>query len=255
VITSKDNPTIKWVRSLQSGKKYRRQAGAFVIEGPRLLQEAQRSPVCIRHVLVTEDALQREKTLLEQLPPSVTPLPVSDAVLASCSDAVTPQGILAVVSMPDSDMPRPCSFALVLDQLQDPGNLGTLLRTAWAAGVQVVLLTEGTVDPFNPKAVRAGMGAQLALPVLETTTAALPALLDGMEIRIADSAGGTPYDQIDWHQPSALVVGNEAHGPSEKILPLAGGRVQIPMPGRAESLNAAAAGAVLLFEVVRQRKR
>ncbi|MBN1264355.1 MAG: RNA methyltransferase [Anaerolineales bacterium] len=255
MITSKDNPTIKWIRSLQSGRKYRRQSNAFVIEGPKLLNEALQAGNQLEHVLLTEDAQVHESELLSRLPEAVVPTPVSEQVLASCSDAVTPQGLLAVVSTPVARIPDPCTFALVLDRVRDPGNLGTLLRTARAAGVEVVLLTEGTVDPFNPKVVRAGMGAQLVVPILEISTAMLPALLPGMRIWIADSGGGTPYDSVDWQPPTALVVGNETHGTSEELLFFAHGRVNIPMPGSAESLNAAVAGAVLLFEIVRQRKR
>jgi TrmH family RNA methyltransferase len=255
VITSKDNPTVKRIRSLQRSRKYRRQDHAFVVEGTRLLEEALRAGSKLEYVLLTEDTQLRESELLASLPDTLEPLLVSDRVLASCSDAVTPQGVLAVVSMPDKPLPEECDFALVLDRVRDPGNLGTLLRTAHAAAVQAVLLTEGTVDPFNPKVVRAGMGAHFFLPIVEASTAELEDLLAGMQIWIADSSSGTSYNQVDWTLPTALVIGNEARGPSDEMLSMAAGSVHIPMPGPAESLNAAVAGAVLMFEIIQQRKR
>ncbi len=254
MITSRDNQTVKWIRGLQRSRKQRREDKAFVVEGPKLFEEALLSGSTFQQVLLTENARERDAHLLALLPDRVPVIPVSEPVLASCSDAVTPQGLVAVLSLPSAVVPSEITFALVLDQIQDPGNLGTLLRTARAAGVQVVLLTGGTVDPFNPKVVRAGMGAQLALPIIEVSVWP-PDFLTGVKIWLADSAGGTDYDAVDWSSPSALVLGNESHGVSPDLEALADGRVRIPMPGGAESLNAAAAGAVLVFEIVRQRKQ
>jgi len=219
------------------------------------MEEALQAGSKLECVLLTEDTQLRESELLASLPDTLEPLLVSDQVLASCSDAVTPQGILAVVTIPDNILPEECTFALVLDRVRDPGNLGTLLRTAHAADVQAVLLTEGTVDPFNPKVVRAGMGAHLFLPIVEASTSELQGFLEGMRIWIADSTNGIAYDRVDWTPPTALVIGNEAHGPSDEMLSMAAGSVHIPMPGHAESLNAAVAGAILMFEIVQQRKR
>jgi RNA methyltransferase, TrmH family len=254
VITSRDNQAVKWIRGLQRSRKQRCEDKVFVVEGPKLLEEALLCGSTFQQVLVTENALQRDAHLLAQLPDTVPVIPVSEPVLASCSDAVSPQGLLAVLSRPAASIPSEITFVLLLDHIQDPGNLGTLLRTARAAGVQVVLLTEGTVDPFNPKVVRAGMGAQLALPIIEEPAWTLD-FLAGVKVLLADASAWTDYDVVDWSLPSALVLGNESHGVSTDLEALADGRVRIPMPGGAESLNAAAAGAVLMFEIVRQRKQ
>jgi len=255
VITSRDNPAVKQIRLLQRRRKHRRKAGLFVVEGFKLLEEAVLCGSRIESVLVTEEAQERCAGLLSNLSDDVSVTMVSEQVLSSCSDAVTPQGILAVLSIPEQAVPEATSFVVVLDQIQDPGNMGTLLRTARAAGVEAVLLTEGTVDPYNPKVVRAGMGAQLALSIIEVECAELPGMLAGLKVWLADSGGGTPYDEVDWTRPAALVIGNEAHGSSPGVEKLSGGKVLIPMPGSAESLNAAVAGGVLMFEIVRQRKQ
>ncbi|MCS6911107.1 MAG: RNA methyltransferase, partial [Anaerolineales bacterium] len=143
----------------------------------------------------------------------------------------------------------------VCDRIADPGNLGTILRTADAAGVEAVFLAPGTVDAYNPKVVRAAMGAHFHLPVLATTWEELHMQLRGLTAWLADSAGGERYDRVDWTQPHALIIGSEAEGPSEAAHRFAAQRVHIPMPGRAESLNAAVAAGVLMFEAARRRQR
>jgi TrmH family RNA methyltransferase len=173
--------------------------------------------------------------------------------MAAAADTHTPSGLLAVVPMPRRAVSAPLTFALVLDRLGDPGNLGTVLRTAAAAGVQAVLLTPGTVDPFNPKVVRAAMGAHFHLPIVAAEWEALPSQLAGLTVWRAEAGAGAAYDAVDWRQPSALLIGSEASGPGDEARALAPNLVSIPMPGRAESLNAAVAAAVLMFEVARQR--
>jgi TrmH family RNA methyltransferase len=174
--------------------------------------------------------------------------------MAACSDTEAPQGLLAIVSMPDLPLPLPLDLALVADGLADPGNLGTIMRTALAAGVQAVFLTGNTVDPFNPKVVRAAMGAHFHLPIrLVDPEQAAPSLA-GIKAWVAEAAeGGLPYTSVDWRAPSALIIGSEATGPSLAIRSLAAGAIHIPMAPAAESLNAAIASAIILFEIARQR--
>jgi TrmH family RNA methyltransferase len=143
----------------------------------------------------------------------------------------------------------------VLDRLADPGNLGTVLRTASAAGVQAVFLAPGTVDAYNPKVVRAAAGAHFHLPIVESNWGDIASALVRLTLWRAEAHAGTPYDQVDWRQPSGLVIGSEAAGPGDAAQRLAPEAVRIPMPGKAESLNAAIATAVLLFEAARQRKK
>jgi TrmH family RNA methyltransferase len=149
--------------------------------------------------------------------------------------------------------PEQLSLALVADRIADPGNLGTILRTALAAGVEAFFLTKGTVDPFNPKVVRSAMGAHFHMPIEILKPRAIAQRLDGLEIWIAEADQGVHYHEVNWRQPSALIIGCEAHGPQPAIRSLAKGQVQIPMRESSDSLNVAIATAVILFEIVRQR--
>jgi TrmH family RNA methyltransferase len=128
-----------------------------------------------------------------------------------------------------------------------------MLRTALAAGVQLVLLTGGTVDPFNPKVVRAAAGAHFHLPIQTVTPADLPAAVEGLDLWLAEARAGTPYARVDWRAPCALIIGSEARGPGAAVRALPARRVHIPTAQQSESLNAAAAAAVILFEIARQR--
>jgi TrmH family RNA methyltransferase len=149
--------------------------------------------------------------------------------------------------------PRPGLF-LILDAVRDPGNLGTILRSGEAAGVGQVLLAPGTVDLYNPKVVRGAMGAHFRLPVFSHDWPDISKQTSGRAVWLAHAAGDTTYDAVDWTQPSALIVGGEASGAGQEAAQIATGRVSIPMTGGAESLNAAMAATVILFEAARQRR-
>ena len=166
------------------------------------------------------------------------------------------QGVIAVIPIPRPAPPPDPGLVLVLDQVRDPGNLGTILRSAAAAGVDLVLLSPGCVDPWNPKVLRAGMGAHFRLPVVEAESwDAIGERLAGLAVWLADAHGGTPYDRVDWTAPSALIVGGETTGLSREAESLGRGRVAIPMARDVESLNAAMAATILLFEAARQRRQ
>lgn len=254
VIASPSNPIVKVVRRLQAQRRVREREGAFVIEGVRLFEEAARAGVAPRIILHTTGLEARSRAALDALAVLGGEVhPVTPSAMAAASDTETPSGLLAVVPFPSFPSFPALSFAVVCDRLADPGNLGTILRTADAAGVEAAYLMPGTVDAYNPKVVRAAMGAHFHLPILEATWEELHARLSGLTVWLAEARDGTRYDQVDWTGPSALIVGSEAEGPSEAARKFAPQRVHIPMPGRAESLNAAVAAGVLLFEAVRQR--
>lgn len=172
------------------------------------------------------------------------------------SDVVTPQGVLAV--FPFTELPIPATEAplyLVLDRPRDPGNLGTLLRAAAGAGVSAVFLTAESVDPYNPKVVRAGMGAHFRVPVRPLDDAARADIVARCPLRvIAAAAAAMPYDTVDWRQPAALIIGAEAAGVGAEGLALGTLAASIPLAAGLESLNAGVAGAVILFEAARQRR-
>jgi TrmH family RNA methyltransferase len=254
MITSLSNPTIKRIRHLQSHRKAREESHAFVIEGLRLLREAAEADTAVELVLHTDRLDERGRATVNALARQGASIEtVSPAVMKACSMAETPPGLLAVLSWPSPKPPQEPTLVVVVDGLSDPGNLGTLLRTAMAAGVDIVYLAEGTVDPFNPKVVRGAMGAHFRLPMIEIGVEALGHRLQGFEVWVAEPGGGVSYDKVNWRSPSALVIGGEAHGPHAEVRSLARGQVSIPMPGKAESLNASIAAAIILFEIVRQR--
>lgn len=182
---------------------------------------------------------------------------VSPEVMAALADTVTPQGIAAVLPMaqPDAAQARVAGFLLVLDNLRDPGNLGTILRTAQAAGVDAVALSAGCVDLYSPKVVRAGMGAHFRLAVLPGQSwDEIAALAAGKQVLLADLQGTLTPWQVDWRHPTALIIGNEAHGAGPEARALAQQAVRLPMEADMESLNAAIAAAVFMFEAQRQRR-
>jgi TrmH family RNA methyltransferase len=173
--------------------------------------------------------------------------------MAHVADTQSPQGIVAVVPMPEHPLPAGVDLVLILDGIADPGNLGTILRTAAAASVGLVVLAPRCVDPFNPKVLRSGMGAHFRIPIARQSWEEIAGTVDGLAMYLADSGGALPYYGVDWRSPSALIIGGEAHGADPHGRQLAGTTVAIPMGSAVESLNAASAAAAILFEVRRQR--
>jgi TrmH family RNA methyltransferase len=258
MITSTRNPKIQWLRSLQSQAKQRREEGAFVIEGVRLAEEALKAGWTPRFVLYTAELSDRGQAVLDGLKQNgAVAEEAAPHVLKAAADTDNPQGILAVIEQRRLPLPEKLDFVLVLDQMRDPGNLGTILRTATAAGAQAVLLSPGSVDPFSPKVVRSGMGAHFRLPVLQLRWEEIRSVLmkAGLQIYLAEATAIEGYDQVDFRKPFALIVGGEAAGAGSEARRLPALSVTIPMPGGTESLNAAVAAAVLLYEAVRQRYR
>ena len=253
MITSSQNSKIKLVRALQGRAKERRDAGAFLAEGVRLVEEAVRAKWPVRFVLYSTELNERGMKLVEKCKTeNVEVEEVSEALMGSISETETSQGILAVLN--DSRIPIPNSpnFLLIPDQIRDPGNFGTLLRSAAAAGVQAVLIPPETTDAFAPKVVRSGMGAHFQLPIHTLDWTDIQLHTKGMQVYLAEMDGQSCWE-VDLRQPLALIVGSEAEGVSEYARKAANKTISIPMGGRMESLNAGVAGSVLMFEVVRQR--
>lgn len=255
MITSPQNPRLKLARALQGRPKERREEGAFLAEGVRLVEEALAANWPVRYALYASGLSERGEALVRKLRETGADVEeVAGDLLQAVSETETPQGILAVLELNALPLPTAPNFVLIPDQIRDPGNLGTLIRTAAAAGVQAVLLPPETVDAFAPKVVRAGMGAHFRLPVhsLEWDAIEQVCRLARLQVFLADMDGHSCWE-TDFSGPLALVVGGEAEGASERARSLTDISVRIPMPGNMESLNAGIAGAVLMFEVVRQR--
>jgi TrmH family RNA methyltransferase len=258
MITSVHNPKIQAVRKLQAQAKARREEQAFVIEGVRLSEEAMHAGWVAEQVFYTDQLDERGKIVVDGFSArGVLAEPVTEAVMKSVSETETPQGLLVVLKLAVLPIPPLPDFLLILDGLRDPGNLGTVLRTAAAAGVQAVLLAPGCADAWAPKVLRAGMGAHFHLPIHSLGWQEIKCILKEpshrLQVYLADSSAGTPYTQVDFRAPLALIVGGEAAGAGSESAYLAERRVHIPMPGGSESLNAGIAASILLFEAVRQR--
>lgn len=234
--------------------KERREANAFVVEGVRLIEEAVNAGWNFRFALYSDGLSERGQALIETL--SAKNIEVDDVagdLLQKLSDTENPQGILSVLESTSLPIPESPNFIVIPDQIRDPGNLGTLLRTAAATGVQAIFLPPETTDVFAPKIVRAGMGAHFRLSIHSLTWEEIKTRTNDMDIYIADM-DGTSCWETDLSKPTALIIGGEAEGASDEAQRLALQKISIPMAGNIESLNAGVAGSVLMFEVVRQRK-
>jgi len=254
MITSAQNPRLKLVRAVMGRPKERRDAGVFAAEGVRLVEEALLAKWSFRFVLHGEDLSERGEALINDLKSKgIEVEQAASHLLDALSDTGNTQGVLAVLDLPGDELKETrLDFVLIPDQIRDPGNLGALLRSAASAGAQAVFLPPETTDAFAPKAVRAGMGAHFRLPIKACSWEEIRILTWGLKVHLADMQGTSCWE-TDLRSPLALIVGGEAEGASVPARELATDAVSIPMPGGGESLNAGAAGAVLLFEVVRQR--
>jgi TrmH family RNA methyltransferase len=254
MITSNQNPKIKRVRQLLSQAKIRKKQAAYVLEGIRLLEEAYQSNTDPDLILYTADLDPRGQDLVNGFSSrGIQCDQTTPEIFAAASDTKSPQGILAIMPIKSRELPGEPDFLLVADEIRDPGNLGTLMRTAAGAGVDGMILTPGSVDLFSPKVVRSAMGAHFRLPVLQATWPEIKEITQGLRFYLADMHKGKPLWETDLSGPVALIVGGEAHGAGQSARELADVFINIPMEEGTESLNAAAAGAVLLFEVRRQR--
>lgn len=252
MITSTTNEKIKFARSL-ARKKERIAAGQFVLEGARLLQEAVKAgaaPALVMYERAAFDTDAHLRALIVAFQKQTREVyEVNAQVMRALSNTETPQGIAAVFPLPHVPPPSAPTLTLVLDRIRDPGNLGTILRTAWAANVSQVLLAPETADTFNPKVVRAGMGAHFHVPLIAASWQEIAARVQAIpRIYLSDAKGELVYTRADWTAPVALIVSNEAEGASAAARELATAALAIPMRGAAESLNAAVAAGILLFE-------
>jgi RNA methyltransferase, TrmH family len=254
MLTSTKNHRIQRIRKLQNSAQTRRKEALFVVEGVRLVEEVVNANWKPQFVLYTEDINDRgHQTVAHFQKQGVEVIAAAPHVMRSASDTQSPQGILAVVPIPEWQFPADPTFLVIPDGIRDPGNLGTLLRTALAAGVEALILPPEGTDAFSPKVVRAGMGAHFRLPIFSMDWESIQSNLASLSIFLADSQTGVHYYQAEFLSPLALIIGGEAVGAGSQAASLAASRIHIAMPGKTESLNAAIAGAILMFEVVRQR--
>lgn len=256
IITSLRNPRIVDLRKLDQRRQRRRQ-GRFVAEGLQALRmalEAGWQAQEIYHCPACFTGPTAEDLLLQFVAGGARPIEVNEHVMQALSEREAPQGLVATLALPRSglaDLQLPQrSLVLVLDRLRDPGNMGTLLRTADAVGAGAVLLLPPCVDPFDPKVLRASMGSLFSLPVimLDSLAPLAPWLQQqGLPLLGADAMRGRLWTEMDWQGGLALALGNEAEGLAESLLNLCEGLAALPVQGHAESLNVAVAGGVLMY--------
>ena len=277
IISSKDNKRIKYIRSLLEKGGIRKKNHSFVVEGIKLVDEALEYGNVLD--IIVSESLYEEivsgdlarngllsdngKHIIKQVKQGTSLTVVSDAVFKSVSETITPQGILAEVEMPKHRLLEEKFLEiayektgkiklLILEDTADPGNLGTIMRTAEAAGVTGVIMGKGTVDIFNPKVVRSTMGSIFRLPFAyadDLKAVILRLKRDGISFYATHLKGKESYRDISYSDKAGILIGNEARGLSDEIANLADTYVIIPMQGKVESLNAAVAAALMLYEV------
>jgi TrmH family RNA methyltransferase len=255
LISSRENALFKHAKALSHSSRERRKAGMALLEGVHLVSAYIASHGMPKTLVVSESAQAREEIaqLLARAKADVVVL--TDSLFREVSTFETPSGILALITPPQPQaVPDDALVCLLLEDIQDPGNVGSILRSAAASGVLHVLLSKGCAFAWSPKVLRAGQGAHFLLNIVEE--ADLEAFLRGFcgqSLALTPHAGQTIYD-IDMKPLTAFLIGNEGAGLSAQLLQAADQQVAIPMPGKTESINAAAAAAVCLFEMVRQRR-
>lgn len=254
-ITSKTNEKIRLVHALQEQRRARERERLFVVEGTRLVEEAAAAGVRARLILHDGRLGPRERSAVNRLASAGAEVAeTTPDILRACSDTTTPPGLLAVLEWPQLPLPAPLERVVVADGISNPGNLGSLMRAVEAFGIQLVLLAPGCVDAFNPKVVRGAMGAHLRLPIRALSWKEIAATLAGFRVYLAQAREGKSADAMDWTPPVALILGGEAAGPGDQARSIATDAVHIPMRGKTESLNAAVAGGILLYEMTRGRE-
>jgi len=259
-ITSAQNPIIKEVKSLKQ-KKYREEKKLFFIEGIRFVEEALKEGVQIERILVSDKLAETNSgyEILKKVSNGGYPVfQLPHKLFMEISDTQNPQWILAVLSMKNCDIEDVWdekNFFVILDSVQDPGNMGTIIRTADAAGMTGVIVSKGCVDVYNPKVLRSTMGSIFHIPICQSQD--IFETMDrmkkrGIKICAAHLEGSCDYFDLEYKNNIAIVIGNEANGISEEVKNFADILVRIPMPGRAESLNASVAAVILMYEILRK---
>jgi TrmH family RNA methyltransferase len=244
-VTSEHNPDIKRIKALRDRRSVRHAERLCIVEGPRFVEDAART--ALPQLLVVT-----ARRGGDDLPQADDLLIVPDSLYASISDTTTPQGMLAIFPFPHMPPPPGPQLLLIADAIQDPGNLGAIIRSAAALGATGVVCARGTVDPWSPKVIRSAAAAHWQVPIMLADE--LPAVLEGVDLFISDGAARESVDHVDLSRPVAIAIGSEGHGVGAELRSNPHTLVAIPMSGQVESLNAGIAASILLYEAQRQRR-
>lgn len=253
VISSKDNEIVKNIKKLND-KKYRDESNTFIVEGIKIVEEAIDEKVNIKKIIVCEELKNTLPISLIEKIKSYDVVYVTEKVLKILTNVNNPQGILAVVEKNNNkEIDFNAEFFLVLDNIQDPGNMGTILRTADSINLKQIIIAKGSSDCYNPKVVRSTMGAIFRINVIECE---LPEMIkklkeNGIKVLSTDLNTNESIYDVSYNK-TAVVIGNEANGVSKEVLELSDGRIKIPMMGKTESLNAGVATGIIVYEAMRK---
>ncbi|WP_163194419.1 TrmH family RNA methyltransferase [Clostridium thermarum] len=252
LIQSKDNQLIKEVKKLKE-KRYREEQGKFFIEGCRFVEEAFKAGADVEKLLISQKHSEKYINIFQSAV-KVSLHVIKDSLFNDICDTEAPQGIAAIIRKKTYNTPRENGLFVLVDKVQDPGNLGTIIRTAHAASAKGIIYTAGTVDPYNEKTLRSTMGSIFYVPIIEDKNLQMVASMKEVGYKVVASSldAEENFFARTYGEKVIIAVGNEGKGISEEVYALADIRVKIPMPGGAESLNASVAASIMIYEVLRQ---
>ena len=251
-IESKNNNLFKEIKKLKE-KKHRIKSNKYLIEGLRFVEEAIKSKVSIDSIIFTESFKEKNPDLFLKINENIKLIQMNEALLKQLCSTENPQGIVGVINMQNKEL-KSGELVVLVDKVQDPGNMGTIIRTAHAAGAAGIVMTKGTVDIYNDKTLRSTMGSIFYIPIVEDDSLDFVKSLkkDGYKLVVSSLQGKNNFFEENLQGKVMIAVGNEGNGVSDEVYDIADIKVKIPMPGEAESLNVAVATSIMIYEKIRQ---
>ncbi|MCX0375168.1 TrmH family RNA methyltransferase [Clostridium perfringens] len=251
-IESKNNNLFKEIKKLKE-KKHRIKSNKYLIEGLRFVEEAIKSKVSIDSIIFTESFKEKNPDLFLKINENIKLIQMNEALLKQLCSTENPQGIVGVINMQNKEL-KSGELVVLVDKVQDPGNMGTIIRTAHAAGAAGIVMTKGTVDIYNDKTLRSTMGSIFYIPIVEDYSLDFVKSLkkEGYKLVVSSLQGKNNFFEENLQGKVMIAVGNEGNGVSEEVYDIADIKVKIPMPGEAESLNVAVATSIMIYEKIRQ---
>ena len=251
-IESKNNNLFKEIKKLKE-KKHRIKSNKYLIEGLRFVEEAIKSKVSIDSIIFTESFKEKNPDLFLKINENIKLIQMNEALLKQLCSTENPQGIVGVINMQNKEL-KSGELVVLVDKVQDPGNMGTIIRTAHAAGAAGIVMTKGTVDIYNDKTLRSTMGSIFYIPIVEDDSLDFVKSLkkEGYKLVVSSLQGKNNFFEENLQGKVMIAVGNEGNGVSDEVYDIADIKVKIPMPGEAESLNVAVASSIMIYEKIRQ---
>ncbi|ELU5585979.1 RNA methyltransferase [Clostridium perfringens] len=251
-IESKNNNLFKEIKKLKE-KKHRIKSNKYLIEGLRFVEEAIKSKVSIDSIIFTESFKEKNPELFLKINENIKLIQMNEALLKQLCSTENPQGIVGVINMQNKEL-KSGELVVLVDKVQDPGNMGTIIRTAHAAGAAGIVMTKGTVDIYNDKTLRSTMGSIFYIPIVEDDSLDFIKSLkkEGYKLVVSSLQGKNNFFEENLQGKVMIAVGNEGNGVSDEVYDIADIKVKIPMPGEAESLNVAVATSIMIYEKIRQ---